>query len=77
MAKHEGNMYRNTSFRHGGRRAGSGVSEDRYDEESGGKHYRERLGYGVKFPHDGTESKNMNGPVICYKQIDGQWVKQN
>jgi len=65
MTKKTGNMYRNTTFRNGGRKAGSGMYYDDYGEESGNP---ERYRYTkVRFPHDGIDPEELSGPVICYK----------
>lgn len=61
-----GNLYRNTSFRNGGRRAGIGTLYDDYSEESGGKNYEKHCM--VKFPHDNVDPEELNGPVICVKE---------
>lgn len=66
MSNKTGNMYRNTSLRNGGRKAGTGIISDDYSEESMGRdHYRSVL---VRFPSDGIKPEELNGPVICYKE---------
>ena len=66
-----GNMYRKTSFRNGGRRAGYGMSHDNYGDESGQwKHEDPMIFDRVRFPHDDMKPEELNGPVICYKAKD-------
>lgn len=60
-----GNLYRNTSFRNGGRKAGYGVLHDDYSEESGNRDYEKHSA--VRFPNDGIKPEELNGPVITYK----------
>lgn len=67
MSERAGNMYTVTSFRNGGRRAGSGVLYDNYGEEyGGGCNDKCRSGL-VRFPHDGVDPKTLNGPVVRYR----------
>lgn len=56
-----------TSLRNGGRRAGSGVAYDDYSEESFGSG-RVRDFEPVRFPHDGVNPEDLNGPVIIVKK---------
>jgi len=63
-----GNMYRKTSLRNGGRKAGVGVCYDDYSEESGNPDYEKREQ--VRFPLDNIKPEELNGPVICYKNGD-------
>lgn len=68
MSKTTGNLYRNTSFRNGGRKAGAGVAYDDYSEESMGH----ELGHWepVRFPSDGENPEELNGPVHVYREGD-------
>ena len=64
-----GNLYRNTGFRNGGRRAGAGTLYDDYGDESGFKGWGYRYGsVRVKLPHDGVEPEDLNGPVITVRE---------
>lgn len=65
MSERQGNLYRATSFRNGGRRAGMGMYHDDYSEESGNKDYEKHEL--VRFPYDNVNPEELNGPVICYK----------
>ena len=62
MSKNTGNLYRNTGLRNGGRKAGYGMYEDDYSEESGDRHYR--LRERVRFPNDDTKPEELNGECI-------------
>lgn len=61
-----GNLYRKSSLGYGARRAGTGISEDDYSEESSG------YGLGnsrdpyerVRFPSDSVKPEELNGEVI-------------
>ena len=58
-----------TGFANSGRAAGMGISYDRYDDESGGKHY-EHASCGVVFPSDrltAEERAALSGEVRTYK----------
>lgn len=66
ITKNTGKLYRNTSFRNGGRSAGEGVLYDDYSETSGNRDY-EKHGE-VRFPNDHIKPEDLNGPVICYKR---------
>ena len=61
--KSTGNLYRNTALRNGGRKAGTGMDEDDYSEESfpSGRKPRPEL---ARMPHDGEKPEDLNGPVI-------------
>ena len=61
-----GNMYRATSFRNGGRKAGYGIVHDHYDEESGNRDYERRER--VRLPHDDVKPEDLNGPVIVIQK---------
>lgn len=61
--KNTGNLYRGTSFRDCGRRAGNGMSEDNYDDESRPKQaYKEPTP--VRLPNDRDDPETLNGPCI-------------
>lgn len=62
--KTNGNMYRGTSFRDCGRRAGTGISEDNYGDESGPGKRKYEEWKPVRLPHDGEKPENLNGPCI-------------
>lgn len=57
-----GKMYTKTRFRNGGRRAGIGIIEDDYSEESGYNQwpFREK----IRFPNDDVDPEELNGPVV-------------
>lgn len=58
-----GNMYRKTQFNgQGGRRAGTGIIEDSYSEESYGGW--KNLACWPRFPNDDVKPEELNGPVI-------------
>jgi len=61
--KSTGNLYRNTALRNGGRKAGTGMDEDDYSEESfpGGRNPRPEL---ARMPSDNVKPEELNGPVI-------------
>lgn len=67
MSDKTGNLYRTTSFRNGGRKAGIGTLYDDYGDES--YSYVGQAGsVRVRMPHDGVKPEELNGPVICYKE---------
>lgn len=61
------NEFLKTDFANSGRAAGIGISEDRYDEESG---YRPRPAErgALRFPSDGINPETLNGEVRIYKE---------
>ena len=65
---HEHHIYRGTSLRNGGRRAGIGTLYDDYGEES--MNYHDYGGVRVKLPHDDVKPEELNGPVRIYKEAD-------
>ena len=66
MSKITGNLYFNTSFRHGARKAGYGMYEDDYSEESGNHVYvRREL---VRFPNDDVKPEELNGECIIVQE---------
>lgn len=69
MSKTTGNLYRNTSFRNGGRKAGAGVDYDDYSEESMGHSLGDHW-EPARFPHDGENPEELNGPVLVYRAGD-------
>lgn len=67
MSKNAGRMHTTTSFRHGSRKAGMGMLYDNYDDESTGRgEVIERPL--VKFPNDGVDPEELNGPVIIIQK---------
>ena len=66
MRDKTGNLYRTTSLRNGGRKAGIGVLYDDYGDESCG-YILETGVFCVRLPHDGEKPEELNGPVISYK----------
>lgn len=63
-----GNMYRLSGIgRQGGRRAGSGVVEDDYSEESGNCWRGHSYGW-PRFPNDDVDPEELNGPCIVVKE---------
>lgn len=63
MNKNSGNLYRQTGLRNGGRRAGYGMVEDDYSEESSGRG-RVRPWESVRLPNDDVKPEELNGPCI-------------
>ncbi len=63
-----GNMYRKTQFRgQGGRRAGTGITEDDYSESSyGGGEYNPHCW--PRFPNDDVKPEELNGPCIIIQK---------
>lgn len=65
-----GNLYRNSSLRTGGRKAGYGMYEDDYSEESYGGGQYNRYCW-PRFPNDDVKPEDLNGPcVIIQKGCD-------
>ena len=61
-----GNLYRKSSLGNGGRRAGTGIVEDDYSEESGGCEsggFKDSYKW-VRFPNDSVKPEELNGEVI-------------
>ena len=61
-----GNLYRKTSLGPGARRAGTGIVEDDYSEESGGYEsggFKDSYKW-VRFPNDSVKPEELNGEVI-------------
>lgn len=69
MSNYTGNLYKGTSFRDSGRKAGTGINEDNYSEESGfsGWH-RDRSCERVRFPNDDIKPEELNGPCVVVKK---------
>ena len=63
MSKNAGRLYRVSSFPHGGRRAGAGVSYGNYDENALGGCEFDEGSVKVNMPHDGVPFEDLNGPV--------------
>ena len=66
MHKRHINEFMHTGFANTGRAAGAGITYDRYDDESGHRPKPRDTGQ-VRFPHDGENTDELNGPVIIYK----------
>lgn len=66
MSKNTGNLYINTSFRNGGRKAGIGIIYDDYSEESGIPDCE--IYEPVRFPHDNIDPKELNGECVIIKK---------
>lgn len=62
-----GKQFMLTSLRNGCRRAGIGIAHDDYSEDSGNKCQELRRPM-VRFPHDGCDPEDMNGPVIIVQK---------
>lgn len=67
MSKNTGKQYTRTSLRNGGRRAGMGMVEDDYSEESFGRGRVVERPL-VRFSTDGIKPEDLNGPVIIVQQ---------
>lgn len=63
MNNFTGRLYRKTALRNGDRRAGIGVNEDDYGDESFPR-AKERIRGPARMPHDGEKPEDLNGPVI-------------
>lgn len=59
-----GNLFTNTSFRNGGRKAGIGICYDDYGDES--TPGEDSLGSKIRvhLPHDNIKPEELNGPAI-------------
>jgi hypothetical protein len=69
------NEFLKTEFANSGRAAGTGISYDKYDEESGYKPQPRARGP-IKFPSDSLtpeEREALNGPVITYQRQKKQF----
>ena len=64
MRNNAGRMYQRTALHNGGRKAGAGVQEADYSEESGPGNEDHRDRERVRLPHDGDKPESLNGPVI-------------
>ena len=60
------NEHLHTTLANSGRAAGSGISYDKYDDESGYRPGPRDTGR-IRFPHDGQKADELNGPVIVVK----------
>ena len=72
MRKTDINERMKTGFANAGRAAGAGISEDRYDEESGNPIYRGRYAV-VRMPSDELtkeERAALNGPVRIIRRAE-------
>ena len=69
MDRNSGKLYRQTSLRNGGRKAGYGMNEDDYSEESsgGGRVISDRY-LRVGFPNDKVKPEELNGPCIVIQK---------
>ena len=63
-----GNLYRKSSLGPGARRAGTGIIEDDYSDDSSYERFGERPVYerykSVRFPNDSVKPEELNGEVI-------------
>lgn len=63
-----GNLYRKSSLGVGARRAGTGIVEDDYSDDSSYERFGERPAYErytlVRFPNDSVKPEELNGEVI-------------
>lgn len=63
-----GNLYLKSNLGPGARRAGTGIVEDDYSDESGCKRFNNRSFYErykiVRFPNDSIKPEELNGDVI-------------
>ena len=67
MDRNTGKAYQATQFEaHGGRRAGSGIEEDDYSEESFGGWWNRSCR--PRFPNDDVEPEELNGPCIIIQK---------
>lgn len=66
MSERTGNLYTKTSFRNGGRKAGTGMLYDDYGDESGNE-YDEKYS-SVRFPNDNIKPEELNGEVIIVQK---------
>lgn len=63
MNNFTGRLYRKTALRNGGRKAGTGTSEDDYGDESFPR-AKDHILEPARMPHDGEKPEDLNGPVI-------------
>lgn len=63
MNNFTGRLYRNTALRNGGRKAGTGTSEDDYGDESFPRARSPRPEL-ARMPSDNVKPEELNGPVI-------------
>lgn len=63
-----GNLYQKSNLGPGDRRAGTGIIEDDYSDESSCKRFGERSAHEsyepVRFPSDSVKPEELNGEVI-------------
>ena len=67
MNRNSGRLYTTTGLRNGGRRAGCGVVEDDYSEESYGRGLC-RPWETVRFPSDDLNPEELNGPCVVIQE---------
>ena len=60
------NEHLHTTLANSGRAAGTGISYDKYDDESGYRPGPRDTGR-IRFPSDGQKADELNGPVIVVK----------
>ena len=60
------NEHLHTTLANSGRAAGAGISYDKYDDESGHRPGPRDTGR-VRFPSDGVNHDELNGPVIVVR----------
>ena len=67
MSKNTGNLHLTTSLRNGGRKAGYGMYEDDYSDESSGQgHYTPWKP--VRFPNDDVTPESLNGECVIIQK---------
>lgn len=66
MAKKWNHPWMFSNLGNKGRAAGTGIAEDDYSDESGGRRYN-KSGY-PKFTTDRVRPETLNGPVIIVKE---------
>lgn len=71
-----GNLYRKSNLGPGDRRAGTGIIEDDYSDESSYKRFGERSAHEryepVRFPSDSVKPEELNGEVIIIQPGKGK-----
>lgn len=69
MDRNSGKLYRQTNLRNGGRKAGYGMKEDDYSEESSGRGRIIPDRYlRVRMPNDDVKPEDLNGPCIIVQE---------
>ena len=76
MSNNTGKLYLLSSFPHGGRRAGSGMSYDNYSEDAMGGCVGGGGSVKVSLPHDGVQPEDLNGPVRIIQPAKNKLQKE-